>query len=103
MIRGGFTNPVHFVLLISDMRYALDICCCMKELELCADWQWHHINIIKSYKIDRQRVADIVEARDSKDPLVDAGIRTVVDRLNRSAILKEKTLLVAAALSLPSM
>ena len=41
---------------------------------------------VKGFKIDRQKVADIVEAERS-DPLVDAGIRVVVEQLNRSAYL----------------
>jgi hypothetical protein len=41
---------------------------------------------VKGFKIDRQKVADIVEAKRS-DPLVDAGIRVVVEQLNRSAYL----------------
>jgi hypothetical protein len=41
---------------------------------------------VKGFKIDRQRVADIVEAKRS-DPRVDAGIRVVVEQLNRSAYL----------------
>ena len=40
---------------------------------------------VKGFKIDRQKSADIVEAKRS-DPLVDAGIRVVVE-LNRSGYL----------------
>jgi hypothetical protein len=35
---------------------------------------------VKGYKVDRQKVANIVGA-----PLVEAGIRAIVDRLDRSA------------------
>jgi hypothetical protein len=41
---------------------------------------------VKGFKIDRQKVADIVEAKRS-DPLVDAAIGVVVELLNRSAYL----------------
>ena len=40
---------------------------------------------VKGYKIDRQKIANMLEARDEEDPLVDAGIRVIVERLNRSA------------------
>ena len=46
---------------------------------------------VKGYKIDRQKVADLVEAANRKDPLVDAGIRSVVARLNRSAYMNIAT------------
>ena len=36
---------------------------------------------VKGFKIDRQKVANIVKAKRS-DPLVDAGIRIVVEQLN---------------------
>jgi hypothetical protein len=59
------------------------------------NWIFVQVNImtlyVKGYKIDRQKVADIVEARDRKDPLVDAGIRVVVNRLNRSAYMNIAT------------
>ena len=41
---------------------------------------------VKGFKIDRQKVANIVKAKRG-DPLVDAGIRIVVEQLNRSAYL----------------
>lgn len=40
---------------------------------------------VKSYKIDSQKVANIVGAINRVDPLVDTGIRVIVCRLNRSA------------------
>ena len=40
---------------------------------------------VKGYKIDRQKIANMLEARDEEDPLVDAGISVIVERLNRSA------------------
>lgn len=40
---------------------------------------------VKGYKIDRLKIANMLEARDEEDPLVDAGIRVIVERLNRSA------------------
>ena len=33
---------------------------------------------VKGFKIDRQKVADVVEARDRIDPLVDTGIQVIV-------------------------
>ena len=42
---------------------------------------------VKGFKIDRQKVADVVEARDRIDPLVDTGIQVIVGRLNRSAYM----------------
>jgi hypothetical protein len=42
---------------------------------------------VKGFKIDRQKVADIVQATNRNEPLVDAGIRVVVERLNRSAYI----------------
>lgn len=41
---------------------------------------------VKGFKIDRQKVADVVEAPRG-DPIVDAGIRVVVEQLNRSAYI----------------
>ena len=41
---------------------------------------------VKGFKIDRQKVADMVEAPRG-DPVVDAGIRVVVEQLNRSAYI----------------
>lgn len=38
---------------------------------------------VKGFKIDRQKVADMAGVPRG-DPLVDAGIRSVVDLLNRS-------------------
>jgi hypothetical protein len=43
---------------------------------------------VKGFKIDRQKVANIVGASNINDPLVDAGINAVVKRINRSAYLK---------------
>jgi hypothetical protein len=43
---------------------------------------------VKGFKIDRQKVANTVEARDTIDPLVDIGIQLVVGRLDRSAYLR---------------
>jgi hypothetical protein len=42
---------------------------------------------VKGFKIDRQKVANIVGANDRNDPLVDTGIRVIVGRLNRPAYL----------------
>ena len=42
---------------------------------------------VKGFKIDRQKVANIVEARDRIDPLVDTGIHVIVGRLDRSAYM----------------
>ena len=42
---------------------------------------------VKGFKIDRQKVADMAGVPRG-DPLVDAGIRSVVDLLNRSAYIK---------------
>jgi hypothetical protein len=33
---------------------------------------------VKGFKIDRQKVANVVEARDRIDPLVDTGIQVIV-------------------------
>jgi hypothetical protein len=33
---------------------------------------------VKGFKIDRQKVTDIVEAEDREDPLIDAGICVIV-------------------------
>jgi hypothetical protein len=41
---------------------------------------------VKGFKIDRQKVADMVEAPRG-DPVVDAGIRVVVEQLNRSTYI----------------
>jgi hypothetical protein len=42
---------------------------------------------VKGFKIDRQKVAEVVEAVSRSDPLVDAGIRVVVQQLERSAYI----------------
>jgi hypothetical protein len=42
---------------------------------------------VKGYKIDKKKVAEIVEAKDEQDPLIDSGTYTVVRRLNRHAYL----------------
>jgi hypothetical protein len=42
---------------------------------------------VKGFKIDRQKVANVVGARDSVDHLVDAAIRVIMGQLNRSAYL----------------
>ena len=41
---------------------------------------------MKGFKIDRQKVAELVEAPRG-DPIVDAGIRVVVEQLNRSVYI----------------
>jgi hypothetical protein len=41
---------------------------------------------VKGFKIDRQKVADMIGAPRG-DPVVDAGIRVVVEQLNRSAYI----------------
>lgn len=42
---------------------------------------------VKGFKVDREKVANIVEAESTTGPLVEAGIRAVVDRLNRDAYI----------------
>ena len=42
---------------------------------------------VKGFKIDKQKVADIVEATNRNEPLVDPGICVVVEQLNRSAYI----------------
>jgi hypothetical protein len=41
----------------------------------------------KGFKIDRQKVANMIEAPRG-DPIVDTGIRVVVEQLNRSAYIR---------------
>jgi hypothetical protein len=41
---------------------------------------------VKGFKIDRQKVADIIKAPRG-DPIVDTGISVVVEQLNRSAYI----------------
>ena len=43
---------------------------------------------VKGFKIDSQKVADIVGAKDELDPVVESAIDVIVDRLNRSAYLR---------------
>jgi len=40
---------------------------------------------VKGFKIDRQKVANVVGARDSVDHIVDTAIRFIMGQLNRSA------------------
>jgi len=42
---------------------------------------------VKGFKIDRQKVADVVGAKDELDLLVESAIDVIVDKLNRSAYL----------------
>jgi len=46
---------------------------------------------VKGYKIDSQKVADLVEAANRKDPLVDVGICSVVAWLNSSGYVNIAT------------
>ena len=46
---------------------------------------------VKGFKIDRQKIANLVEVTSETDPLVEAGIHVVVERLNRDAYLKIMT------------
>jgi len=39
----------------------------------------------KGFKIDRQRIANLLGVTATNDPLVEAGMSVVVDRLNRDA------------------
>ena len=43
---------------------------------------------VKGFEIDRRKIADILEVTSTTDPLVEAAIRVVVERLNRDAYLK---------------
>jgi hypothetical protein len=43
---------------------------------------------VKGFKVDREKVAKLVGARDIDDPLVETGISVIVNRLNRSAYLR---------------
>ena len=43
---------------------------------------------VKGFKLDYEKVANIVGARSQTDPLVWSGVSAVVDGLNRSAYLK---------------
>jgi hypothetical protein len=42
---------------------------------------------VKGFKIDKQKVADIVGASDKKDPLVVTGFNVILGRLNRDGYL----------------
>jgi hypothetical protein len=42
---------------------------------------------VKGFKIDRQKVADMIKAPRG-DPIVDTGIRVVMEQLNRSAYIR---------------
>ena len=42
----------------------------------------------KGFKVNREKVVNIVGARDGADPLVDTGICVILSRLNRSAYLR---------------
>ena len=43
---------------------------------------------VKGFKVDTEKVANIVGARDKKDPLILNGISAVVNRINRSGYLR---------------
>jgi len=43
---------------------------------------------VKGFKIDRRKIANLVEVTSVTDPLVEAGIDVVVQRLNRDGYLK---------------
>ena len=43
---------------------------------------------VKGFKIDRQRIANLLKVTSTTDPLVEGGIRVVVGRLNREAYIK---------------
>jgi hypothetical protein len=43
---------------------------------------------VKGFKIDRQKIANLLEVTSTTDPLVEGGIRVVVGRLNRDAYIK---------------
>jgi len=43
---------------------------------------------VKGFKIDRRKIANLLEVTSETDPLVEAGIHVVVERLNRDAYLK---------------
>ena len=43
---------------------------------------------VKGFKIDRQKVANVVGAKDRVDPLVDTSIHSIVRLLNRSVYLR---------------
>ena len=43
---------------------------------------------VKGFKIDRRKVANLVGATNTTDPLIDIGIRVIVGQLDCSAYLK---------------
>jgi len=42
---------------------------------------------VKGFKIDRQKIANLLKVTSTTDPLVEGGIRVVVGRLNREAYI----------------
>jgi hypothetical protein len=43
---------------------------------------------VKGFKLDRQKVANVIGAKDRMDPLVETGIQVMIRQINRSAYLR---------------
>ena len=81
-------DPLH---LVSDARYLLKLLPCMQTNVQVFVQVVNMTLYVKGFKIDRRKIANLLEVTSETDPLVEAGISVVVERLNRDAYLKMVT------------